>query len=224
MIKLNSISKIYKTAEGDVKALDDVSLHIQEGKFIAIKGPSGCGKSTLLMTIGTMLRPTSGKLFLNSKDVYSMNPVSVAKFRRRNIGFVFQMFHLLPYLNVRDNVLLADSSGNKKAALNNTDALLEKLGMKERLSHRPLELSTGEKQRCAIARALINGPKILLADEPTGNLDPENAKAVYEYISQFHRSGGTVVLVTHRSETEPFADETIYMRNGCIENSRATGL
>lgn len=216
MICLENVVKTYRTRRGDVKALNDINLRIEKGEFVVICGPSGCGKTTLLMTIAAMLHPTSGIVSVEANSLYAMSVKARAKFRAENIGFVFQMFHLVPYLNILENVLLAggivaDNNKNTKAL-----ELIEQFGLGGRSYHKPAELSAGEKQRTAIARALFNNPKIILADEPTGNLDSDNATSVLGYLSEFHKAGGTVILATHGVEAKRYANLTINLHNGKI--------
>jgi len=217
MIHLENVSKIYKTGNEQVKALDDVNIQIKEGELVIVRGPSGSGKSTLLFTIGGMLRPTEGKVLVDGKDIYSMNERERAIFRAENIGFVFQMFYLIPYLNVVENIILASGAGKNKTSPEKAKEMLKILQMSNREKHKPSELSTGEKQRAAIARASLNNPKIILADEPTGNLDPENAAEVMGYLKNFHNEGGTIIIVTHGKELFQHADRIINLRNGRIE-------
>ena len=211
MLNFDHVSKHYKTAEGTVKALDDFSLDIDEGAFAVIKGPSGCGKSTLLLQAGGMLRPSQGAVSVTGQDLYQLNNRARGDFRRQHIGFVFQMFHLLPYLSVRDNALLSAPSKTTEV-----DALLERLGLAERCHHLPNALSAGEKQRTAIARALLPEPALILADEPTGNLDPENAALVMQYLRDYQSSGGTVVLVTHGTDGDQYATRSIELKAGIL--------
>jgi len=218
MVCLENVVKTYRTRKGDVKALDDVNLRIEKGQFIVIRGPSGSGKTTLLMTIGGMLRPTSGTISIEQKNLYAMSIRQRAKFRAENIGFVFQMFYLVPYLNVTENVVLAGGVIGNKKRYAQADELIERFGLADRNYHKPSELSTGEQQRTAIARALLNRPRIILADEPTGNLDPDNADTVLRYISDFHRDGGTVILATHGPAAQQFADRIIHLRDGNIHH------
>ena len=218
MICLENVVTTYRTRRGDVKALNDINLRIEKGEFVVICGPSGCGKTTLLMTIAAMLHPTSGIVSVEQNDLYAMSVQARAKFRAENIGFVFQMFHLVPYLNIMENVLLAggtvaDNNKNAKAL-----ELIEQFGLAGRNYHKPAELSAGEKQRTAIARALLNNPRIILADEPTGNLDTDNATSVLGYLSEFHKAGGTVILATHGVEAERFADRIINLHDGKVAN------
>lgn len=219
MVVLENVVKTYRRRRGDVKALSDINLRIEKGEFVVICGPSGSGKTTLLMTIAAMLRPTSGSVCVGQNNLYTMSIRDRAKFRAENIGFVFQMFHLVPYLNIIENVALAGGVTSQSSGAVKANELLKQLGLAERAFHRPSELSAGEKQRAAIARALFNRPKIILADEPTGNLDPDNAASVIGYLSEFHHSGGTVILATHGTEAEQFADRIIHLHNGSIDNS-----
>ena len=219
MVALENVTKSYRTRTGRVDALRDVSLGINQGEFVVLRGPSGSGKTTLLMTIAAMLRPTSGSVRIEQNDLYAMSTQDRARFRARNIGFVFQMFHLVPYLNIVENVILASQTAGRIDPSAQAGELLKRLGLAERASHKPAELSAGEKQRTAIARALFNRPKIILADEPTGNLDGENATSVFGHLSGFHRSGGTVIVATHGAAAEKFADRVINMREGSIESS-----
>ncbi|NIP28322.1 MAG: ATP-binding cassette domain-containing protein [Phycisphaerae bacterium] len=210
--------KTYRTRRGDVAALNDVNVLIEKGEFVVICGSSGSGKTTMLMTIAAMLHPTSGTVSVEQNNLYAMSIQARARFRAENIGFVFQMFHLVPYLNILENILLAGGTvaGNNKNA--KALELIEQFGLSGRNHHKPAELSAGEKQRTAIARALLNNPQIILADEPTGNLDTDNATSVLGYLSEFHKAGGTVILATHGSEAERFADRIINLHNGKIAN------
>jgi ABC-type lipoprotein export system ATPase subunit len=219
MICLENVVKTYRTRRGDVKALSNISLSIDKGEFVIICGPSGSGKTTLLMTIAGMLRPTSGVVSIEQNNLYAMSIRARAKFRAQNIGFVFQMFHLVPYLNVAENVVLASGAVANKNRKSQSPKLIKEFGLAGRSYHKPSELSAGEKQRTAVARALLNNPKIILADEPTGNLDPGNATSVLGHLSEFHRTGGTVILATHGAEAERFADRIIYLRNGIVDNT-----
>jgi len=219
LIHFENVSKIYRTRHGEVKALDDVSFQVEESEFMVIRGPSGGGKTTLLLTAGGMLRPTEGQVIVDGNDIYAMSEQKRAKFRTENIGFVFQMFHLIPYLNVIENVLLADNMLRNRARREEAKKLLKRLGLLEREYHKPSELSAGQRQRTALARALLNHPKTILADEPTGNLDPENAADVIGYLAEFQRDGGTVIVVTHGSVADQYANRIIKLREGSIEGS-----
>jgi ABC-type lipoprotein export system ATPase subunit len=216
MVQLENVSKVYRTRRGEVKALDEISLRVEEGQFVVVRGPSGSGKTTLLLVVGGMLRPTKGRVVVVGNDVYAMGERERAKFRAESIGFVFQMFHLVPYLDVIQNVLLPAGVGKNPAGRAEARELLKRLGMSGREYHKPSELSAGERQRTAIARALLNRPKIVLADEPTGNLDPENAAEVIGYLVEFHRGGGTVIVVTHGRVADQYADRIVHLREGCI--------
>jgi len=216
MVYLENVVKTYRTRKGNVKALDGINLQIKKGEFIVIRGPSGSGKTTLLMTIGGMLRPTSGTVSVEQENLYAMSIRQRANFRAQNIGFVFQMFYLVPYLSVTENVVLAAGAIDSKKRYTQADELIERFGLADRNFHKPSELSAGEQQRTAIARALLNRPRIILADEPTGNLDPDNAATVLKFIADFHRDGGTVILATHGLAAQQFADRIIHLRNGNI--------
>lgn len=222
MVVLENVVKTYRARRGDVNALGDINLRIEKGEFVVICGPSGSGKTTLLMTIAAMLRPTGGSVCVEQKDLYTMGIRDRAKFRAENIGFVFQMFHLVPYLNVIENVALAGGVAKESKGTVKANELIKQLGLAERAFHKPSELSAGEKQRTAVARALFNRPKIILADEPTGNLDPDNAASVLGYLSEFHHSGGTVILATHGTEAEQCADRIIHLRNGQMDSPQRT--
>ena len=202
MITCKQITKSY----GAVTALAPFDLEVKQGEFIAVKGVSGSGKTTLLLMLGGMLRPTRGTVHFDGADVYSQPSRVRAEYRATEVGFVFQMFHLVPYLNVAENVQLAARNGSVG---NQSNKLLERFGLGHRLTHTPGELSAGERQRVALARALVNEPRLILADEPTGNLDPENDRQVFEHLSEFHRAGGTVIVVTHGSTVDEFADRIV---------------
>lgn len=217
MIRIENVSKVYRSRKRQVVALDAVNLPVDEGEFVAIKGPSGSGKSTLLLTIGGMIRPTKGRVMVGNTDVYAMSGRERAKFRAEKIGFVFQMFHLVPYLTVLENALLPVATSAGRAGRKEVCELLERFGLSDRMSHKPGELSTGERQRAAMARALLNRPGIVLADEPTGNLDPGSAAQVMDYLAEYHHAGGTVVLVTHEEVAEGRADRTVSIRRGSVE-------
>ncbi len=218
MLRLDNVTKTYTSRNRQIHALDGVSLEVAAGQFVVLRGPSGSGKTTLLMTVAGMQKPTGGVVSFEEKNVYAMTPAQRARFRADNIGFVFQMFHLVPYLNVVDNVLLASGARGPNHSRAKAQALIEKLGLSGRDSHKPSELSAGEKQRVAIARAMLNKPKVIVADEPTGNLDPDNAAVVLGYLSEFHKDGGTVVIVTHGREAEQFADRIISLEAGRIRD------
>lgn len=215
MIHLENIYKKFESSRGNVEALKKINLHIEKGEFIVIKGPSGSGKTTLLLSIGGMLKPTSGVMRVDGNNIYSLRQNERARFRATYIGFVFQLFYLIPYVSVLENIMLsAGLLGNNKQekALN----LANDLRLTERLKHTPSELSAGECQRVALARALVHQPKILLADEPTGNLDFENSQEILKIIEHYHQQGGTVVFVTHTNLADSIANRILYLENGEI--------
>ena len=177
--------------------MDGVTLGVQAGEFVAMQGPSGCGKSTLLSLVGGLALPTSGGVRVAGCQVSAMSSAAQARFRAEHVGFVFQMFHLLPYLNVLDNVLVAAPAGARRRARDAALQLLERCGLADRLTHVPGQLSVGQRQRVAVARALLNRPRLLLADEPTGNLDADHAASLLEILAEFRQAGGTILLVTH---------------------------
>jgi putative ABC transport system ATP-binding protein len=214
VIAFDDVSKVFPSPDGPVRALSAVTLRIGEGQFAAVRGKSGCGKSTLLSLAGAMALPTSGRVTVAGKDVARLAPLERTWFRGESIGFVFQMFHLLPYLTVLDNVLLAALPGREAAIRKRAAELLERFGLAHRLRHLPDQLSVGERQRAAIARALLNAPRVLLADEPTGNLDGENAAAVLAILAEFHRGGGTVLLATHDETIAKAAQRVVELREG----------
>jgi ABC-type lipoprotein export system ATPase subunit len=223
MIQLTDVSKHFQRADQTVRALDHLTLQIAPGEFVAVRGSSGCGKSTLLSMIGGLALPSSGTVSVLGQDISAMSSTARAAFRSKNVGFVFQMFHLLPYLTVLDNVLVATNNTDTEAATQRATELLEQFSLEDRLLHRPGQLSAGERQRVAMARALLPQPRLLLADEPTGNLDPENAAAVLQLLQQFHEQGGTILLVTHDEQAASYAARTIILSDGkLVEESPAT--
>ncbi len=217
MLNLEQITRHYGNGKEKVIALDNINLQVKEGEFLVIQGPSGSGKTTLLLTVGGMMQPNSGSVTFEKSNIYSLSERRRAQFRAEKIGFVFQMFHLIPYLNSIENILLSVNAGFKPEAQAGAMELMNRFNISERAHHKPSALSVGEHQRTAIARALLKKPKIILADEPTGNLDPENASDVIEYLVEFHRQKGTVILVTHGKIADPYADRIIHLKNGRIE-------
>jgi putative ABC transport system ATP-binding protein len=219
VIKLINVSRLYpaKAEEngGSIQALDDFSLTVAPGEWVSIMGPSGSGKSTLVNLIGCLDRPTTGEIWLDSQNVASISAVELNRVRAEKIGFVFQQFHLIPYLTAVENVMLAQyfhSMTDEKEALE----ALERVGLKDRCHHVPSQLSGGEQQRVCIARALINDPKIILADEPTGNLDAQNEEIVLRLLREFHQQGRTIVMVTHDPVVARLADRRIELHHGKI--------
>ncbi len=218
MLELKSISKTFRERTRRVAALVDIQLQVHPGEFVCIAGPSGSGKTTLLLTLGGMLRPSQGHVLLEGTDLYSVSETERNRLRSRTIGFIFQMFHLLPYVNVLDNVLY----GNRQATAEekkNAIEYLERVHLADRLQHRPGELSVGECRRVALARALYKKPRLLLADEPTGNLDAENGQDIMTLLTDYHRRGGTVVMVTHGSLPGTGDERILYLRSGRLSVS-----
>jgi len=216
MIRLEKVTKIFGLPPKQVSALKNINVRVKEGKFIVIRGPSGSGKTTLLLSIGGMLKPSSGFIEIENKNLYSMNERGRTKFRALNIGFVFQMFYLIPYLNIIENIMLSPGIEKDKTRQSKAIKLAERLGLANRILHKPSELSAGERQRVALARALIHQPGIILADEPTGNLDPENSLEVINILKDYNQTGGTVIFVTHGKDTDKYADRIFYLNNGEI--------
>ena len=220
MLETRDLHKTYQAGDAKVDALRSVSLKILPGEIVAITGPSGCGKSTLLHILGALDTPTSGQVYLEGRPLHSLNDDKLTSLRQLKIGFVFQFFHLLPTLTVEENVLLplllsgrADSAGKTRAR-----ALLDSVGLADRTRHRPHQLSGGQLQRAALARALIHRPSILLADEPTGNLDSASSAAVVDLLTSLaRREKTTVVLVTHSEEVAQAADRRIRLVDGRIQ-------
>ncbi|MDP7585164.1 MAG: ABC transporter ATP-binding protein [Verrucomicrobiota bacterium] len=214
MIRCDEVTKIFRKNGSEVTSLDRFTAKVAKGEFVAVRGPSGSGKTTLLLTLGGMQRPSAGSVQLARRDLYALSPAERARLRSSEIGFVFQMFHLVPYLDLLANVLLACPGKPSVKVRQRASGLMDELGLADRASHRPGELSAGERQRLAVARALLNRPKLILADEPTGNLDPENAAEVIRHLAEFHRGGGTVVLVTHGAAADAHADRTLRLEQG----------
>ena len=211
MLSLDTISKTYHKGARSVPVLHDLSLTVARGEFVSVLGPSGCGKTTILLTAGGLLTPDAGSVTLDGTDPYALAPEARAAFRAEHVGFVFQQFHLVPYLSVLDNVMTAGlAAGDTSAEVRDkANGLIAKFGLSERSHHCPAELSVGERQRVALARALLNSPSLLLADEPTGNLDDDNAHIVLDTLRQFAHDGGAVLLVTHDQRTADLADKEI---------------
>ena len=214
MIRCDEVTKIFRKNGSEVTSLDRFTAEIGTGEFVAVRGPSGSGKTTLLLTLGGMQQPSAGLVQFGGRDLYALSPADRAGLRSAEIGFVFQMFHLVPYLDLMGNVLLASPGKPGQALRQRAAGLLDELGLAERATHRPGELSAGERQRLAVARALLNRPKVILADEPTGTLDPENAAEVIRHLGEFHQAGGTVVLVTHGTAAETHADRILRREQG----------
>jgi len=222
MIKLTAVTRSYSMGGTEVRALAGIDLNIAAGEFVAITGPSGSGKSSLLNVLGCLDRPSSGHYHLDDEAIATLDDERVSALRNRKIGFVFQSYYLLPRLNVLENVLLplryahpADSSAPARAR-----ALLQRVGLSDRLQHRPNELSGGQQQRAAIARALVRQPGLLLADEPTGNLDSKSTADILALFDELHGEGQTIVLVTHDADIAAHAPRHVRLRDGLIEEDR----
>ena len=220
MIQLKNLTKAFDGPNGKVTALDNVSLTLSAGELLVVNGHSGCGKSTLLLTAAGMLRPDSGDVRLLEKyDPYKLTADQRSRLRAGSIGFVFQQFHLIPYLTVRENILTPLLSRQGENSEQRAQALIMQFGLRERADHVPSQLSTGERQRTALARAVFNQPRIILADEPTGNLDDENAEIVLEHLRDYVSAGGSVLLVTHHAKAAVYATRVLKMKNGQLENN-----
>jgi len=221
MLKVEQLSKHYRSSGGQVRSLEQIDLQVSEGEFLVVRGHSGSGKTTLLLALGAMLRPTSGKVWFQGKDLYGLGSSQRASLRATRIGFVFQMFHLVHYLSVVDNVMMA--GGRSKEIKMRAEGLIESMGLEHRRHHRPGQLSAGEKQRVALARAMLMRPSLILADEPTGNLDPKHAGEVCQHLRNYRDEGATVVLVTHGEAASSHADRTIHLEQGrLLESPLAT--
>ena len=219
MLHVKNATKIYRNPNEQVRAVDQVSLSVSSGEFVAVEGPSGSGKSTLLFVAGSLLAPDEGEILTNGQNPYTLSPDERAKFRAENVGFVFQQFHLMPYLSVLENILTPSILVNAEDTHNRAMQLIERFSLTKRIGHVLAELSTGERQRTALARAFMNSPKLILADEPTGNLDKENAEVVIKSLAEFAGTGGSVLLVTHDVRAAEHATRTLQMIEGRIVRS-----
>ncbi|MBT9159880.1 MAG: ABC transporter ATP-binding protein [Dehalococcoidia bacterium] len=219
MIRTAGLVKTYRMGKIEVPALGGVDIEISEGEYVALVGPSGSGKSTLLNMIGCLDRPTSGSVFIEGVDVSGCNGSELARIRRQKMGFIFQMFNLIPTLDALENVMLPMTFAGSRRGERITRAreLLELVGLSERAKHKPSELSGGEQQRVAIARALANDPPVLLADEPTGNLDTKTGKAIIGFLEKLNEEGKTMIVVTHNPEIASKAQRVISMRDDILE-------
>jgi putative ABC transport system ATP-binding protein len=226
MITIKKLSKIFRTEEVETKALNEIDLVVNQGEFITIMGASGCGKSTLLNIVGLLDSASGGSYQLLNQEMNGLTESEKSKIRKQNIGFIFQNFNLIDELSVFDNIELpliynnVPTSERKKKV----EAIAERLAISHRLKHFPQQLSGGQQQRVAVARALINDPKIILADEPTGNLDSKNGNEVMELLTDLHANGATILMVTHSDYDASFSQKTIYMKDGMVisekQNSR----
>ena len=217
VIEVENLTKIYGKDMAKVTALDNVSFSVQKGEFVAIVGASGSGKSTLLHIIGGVDRPTFGSVFIDGKDIFKLNDDQLAIFRRRQVGLIYQFYNLIPILNVEENIKLPLSLDNREIDKNEMDNLLKKLGMENRRYHLPNELSGGQQQRTSIGRALITNPSIILADEPTGNLDTKSSDEIVTLLKKSNKDlKQTIIMITHNIEIAKIADRIIKIEDGKI--------
>ena len=217
IVKVENLSKIYGSNDNAVKALDNVSLSVEKGEFVAIVGASGSGKSTLLHLLGGVDKPTSGKVYINGTDIFELNNDKMAIFRRRQVGIVYQFYNLIPILNVEENISLPMELDGRNVDKGEMEKMLEMLGLSERRKNIPNELSGGQQQRTSIGRALISRPSVLLADEPTGNLDTKSGNEVMEILKRFNREyNQTIIMITHNMELAKATDRIIRIEDGKI--------
>ena len=217
ILKVEHLSKVYGNGENEVRALDDVSFTVEEGQFMAIVGPSGSGKSTLLHILGAVDRPTSGKVYLSGQDVFSQNEDQLAIFRRREVGLIYQFYNLIPVLDATENITLPVLLDGKKVNRKRLDEMIETLGLTGREHHLPSELSGGQQQRVSIGRALMNNPAIVLADEPTGNLDTKSSREIVELLKKTNRDyHQTLIMITHDESIALQADRILTIEDGRI--------
>ncbi|HAV42931.1 TPA: macrolide ABC transporter ATP-binding protein [bacterium] len=218
VIQFDKISKVYPMGEKSVEALQEISLEVEEGEFLSIMGPSGSGKSTLMNIIGCLTRPTSGQYILEGLDISRLSSDELAKVRNKKVGFIFQAFNLLPRMDALENVALplvyAGCTSKRQREL--SGEILTSVGLADRMNHHPNKLSGGEQQRVAIARALVNNPSIILADEPTGNLDTKTGEEIMRIFKDMRQQGKTIILVTHDQSKAELADRIVYLRDGRI--------
>lgn len=221
ILRVENLSKVYGEGENQVKALDNVSFSVPKGQFVAIIGPSGSGKSTLLHILGGVDRPTSGKVWLETQDVYAQNEDQLAIFRRRQVGLIYQFYNLIPVLNVTENITLPILMDGKKVDKTYLGELIQLLGLSGREKHLPNELSGGQQQRVSIGRALINNPAVMLADEPTGNLDSKNSHEIIELLKYSNKKfGQTLIVITHDDSIALQADRIITINDGKVASDR----
>lgn len=217
ILKIENLSKIYGKGETAVKALDDVSFSVNKGEFVAIIGPSGSGKSTLLHLLGGVDQPSSGKVFVDQTDIYNLDETQLAIFRRRQIGLIYQFYNLIPVLTVEENITLPILLDGQKVDQNHFNDIADTLGLQTRMNHLPNQLSGGQQQRVSIGRALINHPALILADEPTGNLDSENSKEIIDLLKMFNKTfNQTLIMITHDERIALQADRIITIKDGRI--------
>jgi putative ABC transport system ATP-binding protein len=223
MLRMEQVTKQYRHRGQLVTALDGATVSIAKGEFVAVVGPSGSGKSTLLLMLGGMLSPTSGRVLWEGQSIYALSADGRARLRKSKVGFVFQTFNLIPYLTAQENVeiplyLAGQEPGSQRVR---AASLLERVGLGDRLNHKPRELSVGQQQRVALARVLANDPAVILADEPTGNLDPETSRQVIAFFEEVNREGKTVVMVTHDPRAAERAKTTLRLRDGAMSSTES---
>lgn len=219
ILKVENLTKSYGKGEAKVDAIKNINLSINKGEFVAIVGPSGSGKSTLLHLLGGVDKPTSGKVYINDVDIYNLKEKDLSIFRRRNVGLIYQFYNLIPVLTVKENILLPAELDNRKIDKEYLEDLLKTLDLKERENHLPSELSGGQQQRTSIGRALINRPSIVLADEPTGNLDSKNSKEIVELLKvSVKKYNQTLIMITHDTNIALQADRVITIEDGIIKS------
>ncbi len=224
ILNVENLTKTYKSGSVEVKALDNISFSVDKGDFVAIVGASGSGKSTLLHILGGVDRPTSGKVFLNGKDVYKLNENNLAIFRRREVGLIYQFYNLIPILNVKENITLPVLLDNKTVDTKYLNEIIHTLGLDNRVNHLPNELSGGQQQRVSIGRALMNHPALLLADEPTGNLDSKASNEIMELLKiSNEKYGQTIIMITHDKNLALSAKRIITINDGVIVNDERVG-
>jgi putative ABC transport system ATP-binding protein len=217
LIQITELTKVFYTDEIETHALSGVHLMVNKGEYVAMSGPSGCGKSTLLYVVGGLARATRGRVLVDGNDLTAINDAERTRLRRHKVGFIFQRFNLLPTLDAFGNIAIAQHIYGDGFDPHRFAVVTKMLGLTDRLHHRPAELSGGEQQRVAIARAIINEPKIVLADEPTGNLDTKNSEAVLGMLRQLNKDlGQTIVMITHNPEAAAYSDRVVHMRDGII--------
>jgi putative ABC transport system ATP-binding protein len=223
MLKMQNVSKTYQHRGQTVTALNNATVQIPRGDFVSLVGPSGSGKSTLLLMLGGMLSPSEGRVLLEEQSLYDMPPSDRARLRRERVGFVFQTFNLIPYLSALENVQvpLFLARMDEEAQTERAAALLQRVGLGDRFHHKPCELSVGQQQRVALARMLANDPAVILADEPTGNLDPETSRQVIGFLEEFNAEGRTIVMVTHDPRAARRAKRLLKLNNGSIISENA---
>jgi putative ABC transport system ATP-binding protein len=224
MLKMENVSKVYRHRGQPVAALNSATVHIPRGDFVSVVGPSGSGKSTLLLMLGGMLSPSKGRILMEDQSVYDMHPSDRARLRREKVGFVFQTFNLVTYLSALENVQLPLflAKMGPDAQEQRAVALLERVGLGDRLHHKPCELSVGQQQRVALARMLANDPAVILADEPTGNLDPDTSRQIIGFLEEFNGEGRTIVMVTHDPRAARRARRLLKLMDGTIVSENAT--